>query len=269
MKDGKCTKNFPKYFTANTYDNVNGYPAYKRRDNGMTVDVRGSTIDNRYVVPHNPYLLAKFDCHLNVECCSTVKSVKYIYRYVYKGYDCASLEIGKVKEDRNFVFQIHEIQEFLSGRYVGSTEAAWRIFKYPMHYKTHTIIRLECHMPERQNIYFREGNEQQAVEVNRSTKLLAFFELNRIESSANKYFYTQIPLNHVWNDNQKKWIKRKRGGVKVISRMYVLSPRDIELFHLRMLLLHVRGPKNFENLPTYEGVTHPTFVAACHARGIA
>lgn len=38
---------------------------------------------------------------------------------------------------------------------------------------------------------------------------------------------------------------------------------------MRMLLLHVRGPKNFVDLRTYNGVEYPTFVEACHARGIA
>lgn len=73
----------------------------------------------------------------------------------------------------------------------------------------------------------------------------------------------------MWKDSEKKWIQRKRGGDKIISRMYMVSPGDIELFHLRMLLLHVPGPKSFEDLRTYQGVAYPTFVAACHARGIA
>ena len=71
---------------------------------------------------------------MNVEDCSTVRSVKYIYKYVYKGYDCATIEIGRVNAENNSQIQIEEIQEFLNGRYIGSTEAAWRIFEYQMHY---------------------------------------------------------------------------------------------------------------------------------------
>lgn len=78
MVKGKCSKQFPKVFNNNTRDNVNGYPEYKRRDNGIAIDVRGHTIDNRYIVPYNPYLLIKFNCHMNVEVCTTVKSIKYI-----------------------------------------------------------------------------------------------------------------------------------------------------------------------------------------------
>ncbi|XP_074266504.1 uncharacterized protein LOC141589779 [Silene latifolia] len=56
----------------------------------VCVTVRGSQLNNRWVVPYNPYLLAKYDCHLNVEICSTFKAVKYMYKYVYKGHDRVS-----------------------------------------------------------------------------------------------------------------------------------------------------------------------------------
>lgn len=98
MKDGKCTKKFPKDFCERTSDNVNGFPVYMRRGNGMTVDVRGNTFDNRFVVPYNPYLLAKFNCHINVEVCSTEKSVKYTYKYVYKYIKVTIVRLLKSKE---------------------------------------------------------------------------------------------------------------------------------------------------------------------------
>lgn len=146
MRDNKCSKEFPKDFNEYTRESVNGYPIYKRSDNGFSADVRGASLDNRYVVPYNPYLLAKFNCHLNVEVCTTIKSVKYIYKYVYKGYDSATIELGNVTE-QNQEHHIDEIHNFLNGRYVGSTEAVWRIFEFPMHYQSHTIYRLDLHLP--------------------------------------------------------------------------------------------------------------------------
>ena len=35
MVDGKCSKEFPKAFASQTDSNVNGYPKYKRRNNGV------------------------------------------------------------------------------------------------------------------------------------------------------------------------------------------------------------------------------------------
>jgi hypothetical protein len=45
--------------------------------------------DNRWVVPYNPYLTMQYQCHINVEVCSSITTVKYLYKYVYKGHDRA------------------------------------------------------------------------------------------------------------------------------------------------------------------------------------
>jgi hypothetical protein len=42
-------------------------------------------MDNRWVVPYNPYLLQYFNYHINVEACGSIKAVKYLFKYLYKG----------------------------------------------------------------------------------------------------------------------------------------------------------------------------------------
>ena len=51
MKDGLCSKNYPKEFNANTVAVHNGYPRYRRRDNGLVINIKGNNVDNRWVVP--------------------------------------------------------------------------------------------------------------------------------------------------------------------------------------------------------------------------
>jgi hypothetical protein len=86
MKDGKCTKHYPKEFIDETQNHNDGYPLYRRRNNGITfVDGKGHVCDNRHIVPYNPQLSTIFDCHINVEICTSIKAVKYIYKYIYKG----------------------------------------------------------------------------------------------------------------------------------------------------------------------------------------
>ena len=78
----------------------------------MNVDV-----DNRWTVPYNPWVLLKYGAHINLEACMSFKSVKYLYKYIFKGHDCIQLEYEK-KVDHD------EIRTFVDARYVGAPEAA-------------------------------------------------------------------------------------------------------------------------------------------------
>ena len=93
-KNGNCKNHYPKYFCDQTTVGNDSFPKYKRCDDGTKVKVRGKDLDNCWVVPHNPYLLAKFDCHINVEICSTIKAVKYFYKYIYKGHDRVAFHVS-------------------------------------------------------------------------------------------------------------------------------------------------------------------------------
>ncbi|XP_058122882.1 uncharacterized protein LOC131293860 [Anopheles ziemanni] len=112
MKDGVCSKHFPKAFCEHTRREENGYPLYRRRNNGRTVklDARrnhGVELDNRYVVFTNQPRIVGDNCHINVEVCTTVTSVKYLYKYVYKGHDR-----GAVSPDGT----VDEIQRYIDAR---------------------------------------------------------------------------------------------------------------------------------------------------------
>ncbi len=92
--DGNCTKHYPKSFQEYTEDPPDGYPLYRRRQSGHTfTNARGFTFDNRWVVPYNPYLLLRFDCHINIETVCSVLSVKYLFKYVYKGPDMSLMRM--------------------------------------------------------------------------------------------------------------------------------------------------------------------------------
>ena len=53
-----------------------GYPIYHRPDDGREYTVHGVKVHNGYIVPHNPYLSVKYQCHINVEC-----AVRYVHFY--------------------------------------------------------------------------------------------------------------------------------------------------------------------------------------------
>ncbi len=70
---------------------VNRYLIYRRRDTRHTVVVHGIELDNHWVVPHIVYLSTKYNAHINVEVCNNIRAVKYLFKYVYKGHDRATM----------------------------------------------------------------------------------------------------------------------------------------------------------------------------------
>jgi hypothetical protein len=85
MQDGECQFWFPRQFCDVTQMGKDSYQVYRRRDDGQVVEVRNAKLDNRWVVPFNHSLLMLYNCHINVEICSSIKTVKYLYKYIYKG----------------------------------------------------------------------------------------------------------------------------------------------------------------------------------------
>ena len=262
MRDGICSKHFPKQHIEDTELNVNGYPSYRRRI-GRTVPIRGQLLDNRYVVPYNKFLLLKYNAHINVEVCTSLRAIKYIYKYIYKGYDCANVCISVTE---NYVH--NEIERFLDSRYVSAPEAMWRLLETKMHDRSHAIIRLPVHLPNQQQITFLPGNEQRALQLaqQRKTKLTAWFDLNNQDPDACSLLYSDIPYNYVFCKNQ--WSKRQRGSAKIVPRMYTVGVHDLERFYLRLNLLHVAGAKSFEDLRTVNNIQYLTFKEAAFHRNL-
>ena len=118
MKDVLCTKRYPKQRRASTAVHVNGYSEYRRRDVSPPFTVNNGMLGVTNVVPHNGELLEKYQCHLNVEECTSIGVVKYLYKYTYEGPDRTCLERA-----------VDEVADFLDSRYVGALEAAWRLLQ--------------------------------------------------------------------------------------------------------------------------------------------
>jgi ATP-dependent DNA helicase PIF1 len=137
-----------------------------------------------------------------------------------------------------------------------------------MHESSHTVYRLAVHLPLEQPVYFTPGAELQAIEKaeNLDSTLKGWFKLNSSNEDAKQYLYHQIPQYYTLCKN--KWKKRKTGGSKVISRMYTASPHEGERFYLRLLLLHVKGARTFEDLRSYNKIVYDTFKDAAKARSL-
>ncbi len=266
LSNGKCVKGFPKPFRENTDLNPDGYSLYKRRNNGSSIQKGSTSLDNRYVVPYNRFLLLKYGCHINVEVCTSMSAIKYIYKYIYKGYDSARLSMitDAVRND--------EVRNFIDCRYISAPEACWRLFEFSMHDRSHSIIRLPIHLPEQHTVIFEVnenviGNIENALRrsKNKKTMLEAWFELNQNEPEARNFYYFEIPEHYVFDDKKHTWRLRKRFH-NVVPRLYTVSFKDEERYCLRLLLLHVKGAQSWRDLKTVDGMEFISFKETAIAR---
>ncbi|XP_057811274.1 uncharacterized protein LOC131025497 [Salvia miltiorrhiza] len=108
MANGRCTKYFPKKYVETTTVDEDCYPVYRRRNHGRTIMKNGVPLDNRYVVPHNRYLLMKYGAHINVEWCNQSRSIKYLFKYINKGNDRVTVSFYKSTNDGHMEKNVDE-----------------------------------------------------------------------------------------------------------------------------------------------------------------
>jgi hypothetical protein len=80
MVNGVCKKRYPWAFSEETTQSEDGYLVYCSRNDGWMFRKTpyGFAYDNRWVVPHNPYVTKMFNAYINVEVSASIWSVKYL-----------------------------------------------------------------------------------------------------------------------------------------------------------------------------------------------
>ncbi|XP_031108530.1 uncharacterized protein LOC116013005 [Ipomoea triloba] len=269
MVNGRCSKFFPKKYVTTSVLDRDGYPIYRRRDNGRTINKNGINLDNRYVVPHNRYLLMKYKAHINVEWCNQSRSIKYLFKYVNKGNDRVTAEFYNSTVDESTGKEIDEIKMYYDCRYISPCEAAWRIFSFEIQFRNPSIERLSFHLPDEQSIIFDDGDNVDSV-INRpivsQSMFTAWFAANLKFEEARQLTYAEMPRKFVWKKDKREWQPRQRNFA--IGRIFYVPPKCGELFYLRCLLNLVRGPTSFEEIKCVDGKQYMSFRDACYARGL-
>ncbi|RID75695.1 hypothetical protein BRARA_B02726, partial [Brassica rapa] len=266
MENGNCEKNYPKRHAEKTTVNKGSFSVYRRREqSGVYIEKNGIKLDNRWVIPYNKKL-------------SLPGSIKYLFKYINKGAYRVTVAVeppemdasnnfiageGVVKEKKN------EIKNFFDCRYVSACEGAWRIFKYPIHYRSTPVEKLTFHLPGKQKVIFKGKDKLQDVvsrELIENTMFLAWLELNKVDAFARTLTYAQIP-NFYTFDKSKKMFKRRNQGFSV-GRINYAPRKQKAAYYLRVLLNIVKGPTSFQDLKTYNNVVYAEYKDACFARGL-
>ncbi|XP_074346810.1 uncharacterized protein LOC141685613 [Apium graveolens] len=97
MVKGNCIKHFPKRYNSHTFFDECGFPIYKRRRTGITINKKGVNLENRIVIPFNRDLLVYFQCYMNLEIYNNSRSLKYLFKYCLKGHDTAIMCLRKTR----------------------------------------------------------------------------------------------------------------------------------------------------------------------------
>ncbi|XP_074373867.1 uncharacterized protein LOC141714234 [Apium graveolens] len=260
MVKGNCINHFPKRYNSHTFFDECGFPIYKRRRTGITINKKGVNLDNRFVVPFNHDLLI----------------IKVPFQILSKG----SRHGNNVFEENTYRYfcnnpkkaskgPIDEVKHYLDGRYVCVSEASWRIFAFDIHSFWPSVERLPIHLPGEKHVSFKDGDVLEDVcdkAISKKTKLEAWFDANQNFPNARNYSYSEFPNKFTWHPRLGIWKKRKRGDV--IGRLSEVHSSNGELLYLHMLLLRKKGSKYFEDLKTVNGHIHETFKEACAALGL-
>ncbi|KAL6603039.1 hypothetical protein ACP70R_043400 [Stipagrostis hirtigluma subsp. patula] len=266
MVDGSCRYHYPRQFSETTLQGEDSYPIYRRRNDRRQVRIRGELLDNKWVVPYNPYLLMRYNCHINLEVCSSIKAVKYLFKYIYKGHDRASFVLESTREDE----VINEIQDYRDARFISPPEAMWRIYGFSLSEMSPPVLQQQVHLPNMHVVHYKEfENIKHVIRRESSTKtmLTEYFRMNSIDSYARNFLYKEFPEFFRWDSSRKIWCRR-RNRRKQIGRLVAAHPAEGERYYLRILLNHVRGATSFEHLRTVNGVVYSTFREATEKRGL-
>ncbi|KAL5141792.1 hypothetical protein HKD37_09G025074 [Glycine soja] len=270
MKEGMCSRFYPKMFQPQTVLDSNDYPIYRRRNDGRTISKNGVIIDNRYIVPYNAKLLRKYQTHINIEWCNQNTSIKYLFKYINKGYDRVTAVVvydanGALE---NPITQNDEIKKYVDCGYISPCEATWRIFGFPIHARKLAVERLHFHLPGQHNVLYEEGDDIDDILSKPSisdSKFLAWMNSNKCFSEDRNITYSQFVSKFVYNQKARSWNLIKKGNT--IGRLIWVPATIGELFYLRMMLTTCKGPTSFEDIRTVENVLYPTYREACFAMG--
>ena len=143
-----------------------------------------------------------FNCHINVEVCSSIKAVKYIYKYIYKGHDKASFSIDQPDADGN----IDEIKRYVDARWVTPPEAMWRIFGFPLCANYTPVLQLPLHLPNMHRVAFNaQADLKNVVSSENASKsmLTEYFKANEKHPWARHILYKDFPGSFTWEKRKK------------------------------------------------------------------
>ena len=213
VKDGSCSKHFPKGYCDKTKIGEKSNSQYARRsaDNGGFSFVKKRIrMDDAWIVPHNAFLLLLMSCRINLEKVVSCRAISYIFKYIFKGSDRSLVYVSPAKifaNNQNRKDVDDEVQRWIDVRYFSSHEACYKAFGFSRSQQKLSVVSLNFHLPNAQRVTFRLNDEgRRAVQDEFHSTLLAAFELNLADTRANPLLHIDLPKHYRY----QKGVRRAR-----------------------------------------------------------
>lgn len=280
-KKQSCNKYYPKPHCETTHTDSKGFVMYKRdHDNKATTTYRNREvpIHDGWIVPYNPFLLLKYEAHINLEVASTRKVIKYLFKYLHKGNSKANVRAVPLTE------QVNEPEEYATTGMIGASDACWRLLGFDLTASEPTVTMLPVHLKGQQVTLFKPGEE--AAKANAGSKLLQYFNrpldpifdnLTYQEFHEQYIIHTKRPAAscrvpvyecpvHPDRPDVRRWVTERQRG-ECVTRIFWVSPNRGELYYLRVLLQTLPG-RSYEDMIAHGGLDCTTFQEAARNLGL-
>jgi hypothetical protein len=245
--------------------------------------------EDQLIVSHIPWLILKYDCHINVEFSSGVALFQYLFKYFFKSPDQANWKVSKAPSNSSNASganprlrnPVDEIRDYERGRYLSSIEAATRLASFHISQKLPGVKRLPIHLPGRQYSQMgrKDGSESDGTLLVRymtrprhpdldNLTYVEFGSKCRLEKhEPDKVMHRLQVLEDVHPGHPRMRIRFYEPGHVGVSRIQMVYPRHGDVFYLRALLLH-RSAGSWIDLRTINGMVYGTYQEAARAMGL-
>jgi hypothetical protein len=113
-----------------------------------------------------------FNAHINVEVSANIRSVKYLFKYIYKGLNRVAMLITA---------PTNKIKQYIDPRYFSIVKRVDSLLLFKKHTEWSPITQLVVHLPRQHNVIFNENEDLAVVAehaAHQRTTLTAYFAYN-------------------------------------------------------------------------------------------
>ena len=269
---GNCKFNYnTNVVTPETYiDETTNRVVYRRREE-----------EDLMIVPYNAKLTKRFRAHINVERTQGGGSVAYLMKYTFKVCIPKEVRVRTANEEpqANAPQIRNDVRMYQRSRVIGAVEAAWNLFEFRHVRIKPNIEPYGIHLPGERTFLISNPNAPAGTKMSPLQRYFArpseFVDMEFLTYYESVRLYDKLPrslqgqADDILQDSgtPPMYIVPRAEEDEAIGRIRFASPSNVELFALRLILLH-KPASSFEDARTFDGELYSTYRMAAVAMGL-